>query len=120
MAGGTAEVSYMTFMKLVLHPATLFTTTVIFSVDPSGLPQPARRSPPHRSQRLYRRPPVQRLRHPYIERHPGLHGGLHGLRLGVVVWSSIRTEIRTKVQVGFHPSSGVMIDPPSYDLGTHP
>jgi predicted permease len=35
VAGGTAEVSYMTFMKLVLHPATLFfTTTVIFSVDP--------------------------------------------------------------------------------------
>jgi malonate transporter and related proteins len=34
VAGGTAEVSYMTFMKLVLHPATLFfTTTVIFSVD---------------------------------------------------------------------------------------
>src|SRR5215212_4467501 len=37
VAGGTAEVSYMTFMKLVLHPATLFlTTTVIFSVDPLG------------------------------------------------------------------------------------
>ena len=36
VAGGTAEVSYMTFMKLVLHPAALFfTTTVIFSVDPS-------------------------------------------------------------------------------------
>jgi malonate transporter len=35
VAGGTAEVSYMTFMKLVLHPAALFfTTTVIFSVDP--------------------------------------------------------------------------------------
>ena len=35
VGGGTAEVSYMTFMKLVLHPATLFfTTTVIFSVDP--------------------------------------------------------------------------------------
>ncbi len=35
VAGGTAEVSYMTFMKLVLHPATLFfTTTLIFSVDP--------------------------------------------------------------------------------------
>ena len=34
VAGGTAEVSYMTFMKLVLHPAALlFTTTVIFSVD---------------------------------------------------------------------------------------
>jgi malonate transporter len=35
VAGGTAEVYYMTFMKLVLHPAALFfTTTVIFSVDP--------------------------------------------------------------------------------------
>ena len=35
VTGGTAEVSYMTFMKLVLHPAALFfTTTVIFSVDP--------------------------------------------------------------------------------------
>jgi malonate transporter and related proteins len=35
VAGGTAEVSYMTFMKLVLHPAALFfTTTVIFKVDP--------------------------------------------------------------------------------------
>ena len=35
VAGGTAEISYMTFMKLVLHPAALFfTTTVIFSVDP--------------------------------------------------------------------------------------
>jgi malonate transporter len=35
VAGGTAEVSYMTFMKLVLHPAALFfTTTVIFNVDP--------------------------------------------------------------------------------------
>src|ERR671913_1497692 len=35
VAGGTAEVSYMTFMKLVLHPAALFfTTTLIFSVDP--------------------------------------------------------------------------------------
>jgi malonate transporter len=35
VAGGTAEVSYMTFMKLVLHPAALFfTTTVIFSVTP--------------------------------------------------------------------------------------
>jgi malonate transporter len=35
VTAGTAEVSYMTFMKLVLHPATLFfTTTVIFSVDP--------------------------------------------------------------------------------------
>ena len=35
VAGGTAEVSYMTFMKLVLHPAALFfTTTVIFTVNP--------------------------------------------------------------------------------------
>ena len=35
VAGGTAEVSYMTFMKLVLHPTALFfTTTVIFGVDP--------------------------------------------------------------------------------------
>jgi malonate transporter and related proteins len=35
VASGTAEVSYMTFMKLVLHPAALFfTTTVIFTVDP--------------------------------------------------------------------------------------
>src|ERR687892_772801 len=35
VAGGAAEVSYMTFMKLVLHPAALFfTTTVIFKVDP--------------------------------------------------------------------------------------
>jgi len=35
VAGGTAEVSYLTFMKLVLHPATLFfTTTLIFNVDP--------------------------------------------------------------------------------------
>jgi malonate transporter and related proteins len=35
VAGGAAEVSYMTFMKLALHPAALFfTTTVIFSVDP--------------------------------------------------------------------------------------
>jgi malonate transporter and related proteins len=35
VAGGTAEVSYMTFMKLVVHPAALFvTTTVIFTVDP--------------------------------------------------------------------------------------
>jgi malonate transporter len=33
--GGTAEVSYLTFMKLVLHPAALFfTTTLLFSVDP--------------------------------------------------------------------------------------
>jgi malonate transporter and related proteins len=35
VAGGTAEISYMTFMKLALHPAVLlFTTTVIFTVDP--------------------------------------------------------------------------------------
>jgi hypothetical protein len=35
VAGGTAEVSFMTVMKLALHPAALlFTTTVIFSVDP--------------------------------------------------------------------------------------
>lgn len=35
VAGGTAEISFMTFMKLVLHPAALFfTTTVIFTVDP--------------------------------------------------------------------------------------
>jgi malonate transporter and related proteins len=35
VASGTAEVSYMTFMKLVLHPAALFfTTTVVFTVDP--------------------------------------------------------------------------------------
>jgi malonate transporter and related proteins len=35
VAGGAAEVSYMTFMKLALHPAALlFTTTLIFSVDP--------------------------------------------------------------------------------------
>ncbi len=35
VAGGAAEVSYMTLMKLALHPAALFfTTTVIFSVDP--------------------------------------------------------------------------------------
>jgi predicted permease len=35
VAGGTAEISYMTFMKLVLHPAALFfTATVIFTVDP--------------------------------------------------------------------------------------
>jgi malonate transporter and related proteins len=34
VAGGTAEISYMTFMKLALHPAALFiTTTVIFAVD---------------------------------------------------------------------------------------
>jgi malonate transporter and related proteins len=35
VAGGTAEISYMTFMKLALHPAALFfMTTVIFTVDP--------------------------------------------------------------------------------------
>jgi malonate transporter and related proteins len=35
VSGGTAEVSYMTFMKLVVHPAALFlTTTLLFSVDP--------------------------------------------------------------------------------------
>src|SRR5215207_9079317 len=35
VAGGAAEVSYMTFMKLVVHPTTLFfTTTLLFSVDP--------------------------------------------------------------------------------------
>ena len=35
VAGGTAEVSYMTFMKLALHPTALFlTTTVMFTVDP--------------------------------------------------------------------------------------
>jgi malonate transporter and related proteins len=35
VAGGTAEISFMTFMKLVLHPAALFfTTTLIFTVDP--------------------------------------------------------------------------------------
>jgi predicted permease len=34
VAGGAAEVSYMTFMKLVVHPAALFlTTTVIFGVQ---------------------------------------------------------------------------------------
>jgi predicted permease len=35
VAGGAAEVSYMTFMKLAVHPAALFlTTTVIFGVQP--------------------------------------------------------------------------------------
>jgi malonate transporter and related proteins len=35
VAGGAAEVSYMTFMKLVLHPtALLLTTTVLFDVQP--------------------------------------------------------------------------------------
>ncbi len=35
VAGGAAEVSYMTLMKLAVHPAALFlTTTLIFSVDP--------------------------------------------------------------------------------------
>jgi len=35
VAGGAAEVSYMTFMKLVVHPAVLFfTTTLLFGVDP--------------------------------------------------------------------------------------
>ena len=35
VAGGTAEVSYMTFVKLVIHPAALFlTTTVLFDVQP--------------------------------------------------------------------------------------
>ncbi len=35
VAGGTAEVSYMTFMKLAVHPAALFlTTTVLFDVQP--------------------------------------------------------------------------------------
>ena len=35
VAGGTAEVSYMTLMKLAAHPAALyFTTTRLFSVDP--------------------------------------------------------------------------------------
>lgn len=33
VAGGTAEVSYMTFMKLAVHPAALlFTTTLLFDV----------------------------------------------------------------------------------------
>ncbi len=35
VAGGTAEVSYMTFMKLAVHPTALFlTTTVLFDVQP--------------------------------------------------------------------------------------
>ena len=35
VAGGAPEVSYMTLMKLIVHPAALFlTTTLIFSVDP--------------------------------------------------------------------------------------
>src|SRR5918997_321938 len=35
VAGGLAEVSYITFMKLVLHPAALFlTTTLLFDVQP--------------------------------------------------------------------------------------
>jgi malonate transporter len=35
VAGGTAAVSYMTFMKLVLHPTALFlTTTLLFDVQP--------------------------------------------------------------------------------------
>jgi malonate transporter and related proteins len=35
VAGGTAEVSYMSFMKLAIHPAALFlTTTVLFDVPP--------------------------------------------------------------------------------------
>jgi malonate transporter and related proteins len=35
VVGGTAEVSYMTLMKLAVHPAALFcTTTLLFSVDP--------------------------------------------------------------------------------------
>jgi malonate transporter len=35
VAGGLAEVSYMTFMKLVIHPAALFlTTTLLFDVQP--------------------------------------------------------------------------------------
>jgi hypothetical protein len=35
VAGGGAEVSYMTFMKLAVHPAALFlTTTVLFDVQP--------------------------------------------------------------------------------------
>jgi malonate transporter and related proteins len=34
VAGGLAEVSYMTFMKLAVHPAALFlTTTLIFDVQ---------------------------------------------------------------------------------------
>jgi malonate transporter and related proteins len=35
VAGGTAEVSYMTFVKLAVHPAALlFTTTILFDVQP--------------------------------------------------------------------------------------
>jgi malonate transporter len=35
VAGGTAEVSYMTFVKLIIHPAALFlTTTMLFDVQP--------------------------------------------------------------------------------------
>jgi malonate transporter len=35
VAGGAAEVSYLTLMKLVVHPAALFlTTTLLFDVDP--------------------------------------------------------------------------------------
>jgi len=35
VAGGTPEISYMTIMKLAVHPAALFiTTTLLFSVDP--------------------------------------------------------------------------------------
>ncbi len=35
VAGGTAEVSYMTFMKLAVHPTALFlATTVLFDVQP--------------------------------------------------------------------------------------
>jgi len=35
VAGGASEVSYMTVMKLVIHPTALFlTTTLLFSVDP--------------------------------------------------------------------------------------
>lgn len=35
VAGGAAEVSYMTFLKLFVHPAVLwFTTTQLFDVDP--------------------------------------------------------------------------------------
>lgn len=35
VAGGTAEVSYMTTLKLLVHPAVLFfTTTILFDIDP--------------------------------------------------------------------------------------
>jgi malonate transporter len=35
VAGGTAEVSYMTLMKLAVHPAALYlTTSLLFDVDP--------------------------------------------------------------------------------------